>query len=303
MYEIRVATASDLHEFYRLAHAEQWQPGPHDMDAFFALDPEGFFLALLDGEVIGCCSGVAYDDTYGFMGYYIVDENHRGKGYGLPLFKRALARLGPGRNVGLDGEHTQVANYVKSGFTGYYESVRFQIKNQDFSRLTRLHGQQHVHVHCLVSTRDMDMGMAAIAAYDAQQGHATPRSRLLHEWAQIEGTVGFVAVGDEGITTIEGYGFMRPLADAETNGWRVGPLVADSPDVAATLLQRFCQHLSSTTSTTAVYLDVPDANTSALTLMDSVCAIRKHACMRMYTKCRPPVAMQKCFAHLSLEVG
>jgi len=245
---------------------------------------------VLDGEVVGCCSGVAYDDTYGFIGYYIVDPAHRGMGYGLPLFKRALARLGSDRNIGLDGEHEQVGNYVKSGFTSHYESVRFKIEVHDFSRL---HGQ---HVHVLVSSREMDM--AAIAAYDAKS-HATPRPRLLEEWACIAGTIGFVAVA-EGGAIIKGYGFMRPLADAETNGWRIGPLVADSPGVAAALLQRFCQQLS---TTTALYLDVPDANANALALMDTVCATRVHACTRMYNHSPPAVAMHKCFAHLSLEVG
>lgn len=261
------------------------------MGVFFALDPEGFFLGVLDGEVIGCCSGVAYDDTYGFVGYYIVDPAHRGKGYGLPLFERVMARLGPGRNIGLDGEPEQVGNYVKSGFTSHYESVRFQIKGQG---LSGPHDEGAGGV-TLVAARDVDM--AAISAYDAQS-HATPRPRLLEAWSCIGGTAGFAAMGDG--CAIEGYGFMRPLADAETKGWRIGPLVADSPVVAAALLQRLCQQLPPTTT---FYLDVPGANADTLALMAAVHATRMHACTRMYTRSPPLVAIRKCFAHLSLEVG
>jgi ribosomal-protein-alanine N-acetyltransferase len=243
--------------------------------------------------VVGCCSGVAYDDTYGFVGYYVVDPAHRGKGYGLPLFERAMARLGPGRNIGLDGEPVQVGNYIKSGFTGHYESVRFQIKDQDFSGTQdELEGAGGV---TLVAARDVDI--AALSAYDAQS-HATPRPRLLEAWSCIAGTAGFAAVGDGG--AIEGYGFMRPLADAETKGWRIGPLVADSPVVAASLLRRLCLQVP---PTTALYLDAPGANADTLTLMAAVHATRMHACTRMYTRSLPLVAMRKCFAHLSLEVG
>ena len=68
---------------------EQWNPGRGDLHKlFYPMDPSGFFIGILHREnnpekhkeeIIGCISGVALDDHHGFIGYYIVNPEHRGK--------------------------------------------------------------------------------------------------------------------------------------------------------------------------------------------------------------------------------
>ncbi len=123
---VRRMAESELNLALEWAAAEGWNPGLHDAECFYAADLEGFFLGeFADGEPIGCVSAVAYDRNYGFLGFYIVKPQYRGRGFGLQLWDAAMAYLG-GRNVGLDGVVAQQGNYRKSGFKLAYRNIRHQ---------------------------------------------------------------------------------------------------------------------------------------------------------------------------------
>ena len=90
-------------EFDRLvdwAAAEGWNPGLHDADTFWQTDPQAFVAAELDGELIGGGSIVSYDGRFGFMGFFIMRPELRGRGLGGRLWHarrdRLRARLHPG---------------------------------------------------------------------------------------------------------------------------------------------------------------------------------------------------------------
>ena len=70
-------------------------------------------------------SAVKYGEAFGFVGFYIVKPAHRGKGYGLALWKAGLERLS-GRNIGLDGVVSQQDNYRKSGFRLAHRNIRYE---------------------------------------------------------------------------------------------------------------------------------------------------------------------------------
>jgi ribosomal protein S18 acetylase RimI-like enzyme len=107
------------------AAREGWNPGLQDADAFHAADPEGFLLGALAGEPAAVISAVRYGEGFGFIGFYIVRPDLRGRGYGLTLWNAAMARLA-GRNVGLDGVVAQQPNYRKSGFRLAYRNIRHE---------------------------------------------------------------------------------------------------------------------------------------------------------------------------------
>jgi hypothetical protein len=66
-----------------LAASEGWNPGLHDAKCFYYVDPHGFLVGLLNGEPVGCISAVSYEGVFGFIGFYIVVPEHRGKGFGM----------------------------------------------------------------------------------------------------------------------------------------------------------------------------------------------------------------------------
>lgn len=97
------------------AAAEGWNPGLADDACFAAADPEGFFIGELDGAPVATVSCVNYGASFAFLGFYIVREDLRGRGYGLRIWNAAIAHAGP-RVIGLDGVVAQQQNYRKFGF-------------------------------------------------------------------------------------------------------------------------------------------------------------------------------------------
>ena len=122
--QIRNVAAQEMQLLANWAAAEGWNPGLHDAECFFAADPQGFFIGEVAGSPVGCISAVAYGQEFGFIGFYIVRPEFRGKGYGIQLWQAAMRYLGP-RNIGLDGVVAQQANYQQSGFRLAYRNIRF----------------------------------------------------------------------------------------------------------------------------------------------------------------------------------
>ncbi len=106
------------------AAAERWNPGLADDACFAAVDPEGFLIGELDGAPAATVSCVNYSASFAFLGFYIVREDLRGRGYGLRIWDAAIAHAGP-RVIGLDGVVAQQQNYRKSGFELAYANVRY----------------------------------------------------------------------------------------------------------------------------------------------------------------------------------
>ncbi len=78
---------------------------------------------LVGDPPVGCISAVSYGGAFGFIGLYIVVPEHRRNGYGIALWRSAMARLA-GSNVGLDGVPAQQDNYRRSGFRLAYGNAR-----------------------------------------------------------------------------------------------------------------------------------------------------------------------------------
>jgi ribosomal protein S18 acetylase RimI-like enzyme len=99
--EVRTMRRSDLDVATEWASLEGWNPGLHDADIFYYVDPSGYFAGFVTGRRVACISSVAYDDKFGFLGLYIVKPRYRGRGFGLKVWEKALEYQG-GRNVTLD---------------------------------------------------------------------------------------------------------------------------------------------------------------------------------------------------------
>src|SRR3954453_11892092 len=121
---IRTMRPDEISMAVNWAAGEGWNPGLADEACFAAADPEGFFIGELDGAPAATVSCVNYGASFAFLGFYIVREDLRGRGYGLRIWNAAIAHAGP-RVIGLDGVVAQQQNYRLSGFGFAYANVRY----------------------------------------------------------------------------------------------------------------------------------------------------------------------------------
>ncbi len=128
-YTIRAMNRDKLNIAIEWAAQEGWNPGIYDADCFYATDPKGFFIGLLDNKPVACFSAVSYDEKFGFLGFYIVKKEFRDKGLGIQIWKAGLNHLKT-QNIGLDGVVAQQDNYKKSGFKLAYRNIRHEGKSE-----------------------------------------------------------------------------------------------------------------------------------------------------------------------------
>ncbi len=257
---------------------EGWNPGLEDLDAFYATDPNGWFATETeDGQVIACTSAIAYDDTFGFMGLYIVDPAYRKAGHGMILANFSRDYLGK-RNIGIDGVVEMQSHYKQWGFQMAYNNIRYK----------SIGGGK-----VLDSTQPYDTSLfGAVSAYD-QRFFPTPRRTFLKAWLSQPKACCRVVLDGEKI--VGGYGMIRPCHA----GFKIGPLFADNAEIAEVL---FCT-LSAQVPGEPVFLDVPEPNKAAMSLAKRYSMEKVFETARMYTQEMPDIELQGVFGVTSFELG
>ncbi len=124
-YTIKTMSRKEVNIAIDWAAKEGWNPGLNDADCYFAADSTGFFIGLLDDEPIATISVIKYGESFGFLGFYIVKPEYRGKGYGIQIWNAGLKYL-EGRNIGLDG--VQLSRITIKSLVSNWLIVTFAMK-------------------------------------------------------------------------------------------------------------------------------------------------------------------------------
>jgi len=277
--DIRAMTLPELEVVLDWAAMEGWNPGLQDAASFYAADPVGFLLGLLDGEPVASIFAVRYGAGFGFIGGYIVRPEFRGKGYGMAVWQAGMARLA-GRNVGLDGVPAQQANYARSGFSLAHRNVRYEGCGSDVPAADRVLplGQQ-----------DLD----DILRYD-RAFFADDRQHFMRCWLRQDGSVAFGVRDAEG--ALLGYAVLRPCRA----GFKIGPLCAESPEVAEELMLALRGRVP---ADEPVFLDVPEPNTAAVALAERHGMRACFETARMYTGEDPGLPLARQYGITTFELG
>lgn len=262
------------------AHAERWNPGLTDGQAFFAADPCGFLIGRVDGVPASCVSVVRYGSGFGFLGFYLTRPELRGQGYGSRLWATGTARLA-GRNTGLDGVVDQQANYRKSGFHPAWTNTRYE-------GLVPLDLAPPPEV-TLVDARTLPFGQ--VTAYD-RRFFPAERDSFLAAWTTTPGRTSLVAL-HEG--EVQGLAVLRACRTSS----RIGPLYAATPEIAGALVSA----LAATDPSAPVAVDVPGINPAAVRLAEQLGLTPSFETARMYTGPAPDVEHAGLFGITSLELG
>jgi hypothetical protein len=279
---IRRMERGDLACVLDWAAAEGWNPGLYDAEPFYAADPDGFFLALLDGEPIGSLSAVAYDDRFGFMGLFIVRRQFRGGRVGVELARTGCDYLGS-RTVGLDGVTAKQSNYAKHGFRFVNQTIRYEGVGSGARSPIKDSPMRFVELTALSPSE--------FATYDAEMFPAR-RPEFLHAWIRQPGTKSLGLMRNDRLAA---YGVLRPCR----TGHKIGPLVADDPYLAEVLFQE----LAAIRKGELIYLDVPEPNGAGIALALKHGMRPVFETSRMYAGPLPATDLSRLFGVTSMELG
>jgi len=278
-YTLKTMSRKEIDIAIDWAATEGWNPGLHDADCFYAADQRGFLIGELDGEPIASISVVKYGSSFGFLGFYIVKPEHRGKGYGIQIWDEGMKYLS-GRNIGLDGVVAQQENYQKSRFKLAYRNIRYEGVSG---------GETTEHPNVLsLSQVTFDM----LAKYD-EAFFPDDRKKFLKAWVNQPGSVALGALENG---KLSGYGMIR----ACRAGYKIGPLFADAPEYAEAI---FNSLKSSVKPGMPIYLDVPEVNPAALSLTEKYGMKLVFETARMYTGVFPNLPLNKIFGVTTFELG
>jgi hypothetical protein len=261
------------------ASSEGWNPGLHDATTFFQIDPAGFWLAQLDDKPVASISAAQWNDDFAFVGLYIVVPEERGKGYGWQLWQHVL-QTHQGKCLALDGVVAQQANYVKSGFQLAHRSLRwsghagqFTGKSPQVVPLHQLDMNEVIRLDCAVSPAD--------------------RPQYIKAWLEQPDTRSW-GIASHG--SVDALAVARPCQ----TGWKIGPLIAKSPEQARELLHACCTGLA---SDTPIFVDAPEPNRAAQELLGGAGFTVSFECARMYTRAVRQHRLDWLYGVTSFELG
>ena len=279
---VRSMTRGELDTMVEWAAREGWNPGLNDAEVFWNADPDGFVAAELNGEMIGGGSIVAYGTRYGFMGFFIMRPDCRGRRLGDRLWnerkRRLSARLHASASIAMDGVFDMQEYYARGGFRFVCRDLRFEGR-----------GMKAAHTEGVVEVSSLPF--ERIDVYDRRHFPA-PRSGFLRNWIQRPGGHALAVVEDD---AVRGYGVMRPCR----TGHKIGPLFAANAGVAEQLLTAF----GSRASDEPIFLDVPEINRDALALVARHNMKEVFGCARMVLGPIPKLPDAEIFGVTTFELG
>ena len=278
-FQIRPATRKELEIIVEWAAKEGWNPGLYDADAFYATDPKGFLLGFLDEQPIACISAVSYGPDFGFLGFYITKKEFRGQGYGIQAWNKARDYLKT-QNIGLDGVVEQQENYKKSGFDLAYNNARYQFNSRKLRQI-----DPNIVPANRVTFDDLNQ-------YD-NQFFPVDRKKFLSQWIKQPESTALVYITND---QIYGYGMIRKCRV----GYKIGPLFADNFEIAGKLFKAL---VSSIEENAPVFLDIPEINQNAVTLVGLQKMEKVFATARMYTKKIPELPTDRIYGVTTFELG
>jgi len=276
-FHIRPAQKIDLTTIRTWAVQESWNPGRYDLEVYWRQN--SLLVGWLADQPIGCISAASYEADFGFLGCYLVDHRYRGHGYGRFLWERAIAVLSAGC-IGLEGAVALQETYLRHGFAKSCLHVRHQLQSGTRKSVSA----PLVDIHTVPFEQ--------VLTYDTRH-FVGMRSHFLHHWLDSPEMQGwaYLQAGQ-----LLGYGLIRP---AEV-GYRIGPLFANTAEVAQQLLAALLQIPP---AEQPVFIDVPKGNESATQLMQQFKAIPLFSNCRMYKGGVPELPLAAIYGVTTLEMG
>jgi ribosomal-protein-alanine N-acetyltransferase len=291
---IRPLAPRDIPVVIDWARAEGFTPGVGDVTIYRHTDRQGLWLGWLGEEPVGCIAGVRYSAAYGFIGLFLVAPAHRGRGHGVALWRHAMQHLGDLPCIGLEAAPERLDDYAGWGFQPASPTVRWQLIS-DGAFASDPSGEAGGDGPALRLLEGEAVPAAAVQAYDVRR-EPSPRPHFLADWLRHPAGTVLALVDAAGVC--HGFGRIRPCLLRRGEGWRIGPLLADSPALAARLLTALIDRHPG-----VVLIDAPGANPAAAALLEQLGFMPLSHTVRMYRGQEPAVPLHEVYGLACLELG
>ena len=275
---VRTATKDEVPVFIDWARQEGWNPGIYDGDCHYAVDPDGWFVAEVDGEIAGTLVVTNYDPSFSFGGFYIIREDVRGNGLGLNLWNHGMQHAGE-RNFGGDGVYEMQNKYAENvGLIYAYRNIRWQGIADGCAQPD------------LVSVQEL--AFDALSVYDRIHFPAE-RDRFLEKWISRDNSRALAFLHPD--ESIGGYGVVRRCFE----GYKIGPIFADSPDIAECIFEGLTESVAGE----VFFFDTPEPNAAAVAMARKRHMEEVFGTARMYSRAVPGLPIGEIFGVTSFELG
>lgn len=218
MTEIRLMMINDLKQVYEIVDSMHWGYFDSDIKRMIDSDPQGNFVAVDEGRIIGVNFSSQAQD-FAFIGPVIVGEDFRGKKIGEDLMVAALDHLKSANvaTIELDAVFPAAPLYRRLGFKDKYFSYRLRkVINWPVQPIKKFEKSM----------------TAELLSFD-QKMTGLERSNYLEKFcAEFPDSI-YVIKKDK----LQAYGLVRPRV--EDTFW-LGPLIAEDDEIALTLFDKIC---------------------------------------------------------------
>lgn len=259
---IRRMGAGDLPFADRIRSATGWNQTENDWRRFMAHDPEGCFVAELDGSPAGTATTTCYGGELAWIGMVLVDPDLRRRGVGRALLLHAIEYL---RGLGipcikLDATPLGKQLYDRLGFQVEWGLSRWETDGIPVPPPSEAPSIRPVPV----------VELGRLARIDAE-AFGADRLRMLRLMAE-NGARMVTAVPED--REHGAYGFLRSGSLASY----LGPVVAPNPKAGTALVTR----LAASVSNERLFWDIPDSNSAAVGLAEQLGFRRQRRLVRMF---------------------
>ncbi len=292
-FSIRLISNNEILKVTDWARLEGFSPGFDDISIYKNTDKQGVWVGCLDNNPIGCIACVKYNSSYGFIGLFIVKQEFRNMGYGVRLWKHALGYLENVDCIGLEAAPNRLDDYQKWGFKKSSITNRWTLNGFQGLPSSNFYKDEEKAFKVVPGSQ---ISREAVLIYDSQR-EPSPRPHFLNDW--LKNSFGNVSALVDKNEMCHGFGRIRPCILKDNNqGWRIGPLLADTPPLAELLIRKLVGSLEA-----PILLDCSSLNPYGNYLLSNLGFKEISSTYRMYKGVQPPVPMNQVYGLACLELG
>jgi len=260
--ELRRLTTEDLSAANDLRQAAGWNQTLTDWRRLLALDPDGCFVAVKEGRVVGTVTNTSFGLELAWIGMALVDPSQRSQGIGRKLLVKSIEYLQEKKLhcIKLDATPAGQVLYEKLGFQIEWPLARWM--------KTEVTVHQAVpNAYAVQSVKETDWNEVLQLDLHA---FGVSRESLLRQLGK-DSAESVVCRGADG--AMEGFGFLRTGINADY----IGPIVARSEDVGKSITQHLLK-----TSQRPIFWDIPGPCTAASTWATKLGFVSQRPLLRMF---------------------